>query len=378
MSLFAVDQFSVLLLKSFVATLILLFLLRPFSIRFGWVDKPGGRKKHKFSVPLIGGWAIFLGFSLTFLPEIIHIRPYFVFWLAGLVLMIISGIDDRYTLRAGYRFILHLIVIAGITLFGQTSIVHLGNLLGFGVIALGAAGLFFTSFAVVGIINAVNMMDGMDGLTACVSLVELGLMLFLAVQKQFHLEAMIIVTFMGALIAFLFFNFPAKAIEKHKIFLGDTGSTLLGLLLAWLCMRLTQNTNGYPPALMLWLVALPLMDTLHLMINRKARGVPAFQADRRHIHHMLLQLDCSPKQITFLLSGSAFIIGTMGVMLYQYAVPETLLFWGMLVVFSAYSGFAYRIKKHVSQRKAFGRIEPDARSIQSSPVDEQHLTPDNS
>lgn len=353
----AVEQLALLLLKSFFVTLGLLFLLRPFSIKLGFIDQPGGRKKHKFSVPLIGGWAIFFGFSITFLPEIIHLKPYFTFWLAGLALMVISGIDDRYTLRASYRFILHLLVIAMIVTFGETSVANLGNLLGIGVIALGWGTLFFTSFAVVGIINAVNMMDGVDGITACVSLVELLLMLVLACQHHLTMEAMMIMTFMGALLAFLLFNFPAKFIEKHKVFLGDTGSTLIGLLLAWLCMRLTQHSHGYPPALMLWLVALPLMDTLHLMINRKARGVSAFQADRRHIHHMLLQLHYSPRRITFLLSTTALLIGSIGIAVYQSGLPEAILFWGMVIVFSGYSVFAYLLKKRVSQRKAFGRVE---------------------
>lgn len=350
-----VDHLPLLLLKSFFVTLVLLLLLRPLSIKLGLVDNPGGRKKHKFSVPLVGGWAIFIGFSITFLPELMYSKPYLVFWLAGLALILISGIDDRHSLRASHRFMLHCGVILLIGLFGETVITNLGNLLGFGVIFLGWGSLVFTCFAVVGIINAVNMMDGADGLTACVSLAELGLMLFLALQRHFNMEAMIIVTFMGTLLAFLLFNFPAKIIEKHKVFLGDTGSTLVGLLLAWLCMRLTQNAQGYPPALMLWLVALPLMDTLHLIINRKARGVPAFQADRRHIHHIFLQLNGSPKQIALILSTSTLVIGLTGVGLYHYGVSESGLFYGMVVVFCVYSGFAYRLKKRVSQRKSLLR-----------------------
>jgi UDP-GlcNAc:undecaprenyl-phosphate GlcNAc-1-phosphate transferase len=351
MPITVLDQLPFLLLKSFTVTLILLFLFRPLSFKLGLVDNPGGRKKHSNSVPLVGGLAIFLGFSIILLPTMIYNKAYCIFWLAGVVLSIISGIDDRFHLRASSRFIMHLVVITMIALFGETAIVQLGNLLGTGVIFLGWGSLFFTSFAVVGIINAVNMMDGSDGLTACVSLVELGLMMFLALQSHLTMEVMIIVTFMGTLLAFLLFNFPAKIIEKYKVFLGDAGSTLIGLLLAWLCVRLTQRPDGYPPALMLWLVALPLMDTLHLMINRKVRGVPAFQADRRHIHHICLQMNCSPKQIVFLLSGSALLIGLSGIGLYQAGVPESMLFYGMAMVFCVYSAIAYLLKKRVLQRK---------------------------
>lgn len=345
------DPLPFLLLKSFFVTLLLLCLFRPLSFKLGLVDNPGGRKKHGRAVPLVGGLAIFLGFSILLLPAMIFNTPYCVFWLAGVALSIISGIDDRFHLRASSRFLMHLIVIMMIALFGETVIVQLGNLLGTGIIFLGWGSLFFTSFAVVGIINAVNMMDGADGLTACVSLVELSLMLFLAWQSHLNMEVMIIVTFMGTLLAFLLFNFPTKLTEKHKVFLGDAGSTLIGLLLAWLCMRLTQRPQGYPPALMLWLVAMPLMDTLHLMINRKVRGVPAFQADRRHIHHICLQMDCSPKQTALLLSGASLLIGLTGIGLYQAHVLESTLFYGMVGVFCMYSAVAYVLKKRVLQRK---------------------------
>lgn len=344
-----------LLLKSFFATLLLLCLFRPLSFKLGLVDNPGGRKRHGRAVPLVGGLAIFLGFSILLLPAMIFNTPYCVFWLAGAALSIISGIDDRFHLRASSRFLMHLVVIMTIALFGETAIVQLGNLLGTGIIFLGWGSLFFTGFAVVGIINAVNMMDGTDGLTACVSLVELSLMLFLAWQSHLNMEVMIIVTFMGTLLAFLLFNFPAKLTEKYKVFLGDAGSTLIGLVLAWLCMRLTQRPDGYPPALMLWLVAMPLMDTLHLMINRRVRGVPAFQADRRHIHHICLQMNCSPKQTTLLLSGVSLLIGLTGISLHQANVPESTLFYGMVGVFCMYSVVAYILKKRVLQRKMMMR-----------------------
>lgn len=356
MPIFSLDPLFLLLLKSFLVTLLLLCLFRPLSFKLGLVDNPGGRKKHGGAVPLVGGWAIFLGFSIMLLPAMMFRTPYCIFWLAGVALCVISGIDDRFHLRASSRFIMHLVVITMIALFGKTVIVQLGDLFGTGVLFLGWGSLFFTSFAVVGIINAVNMMDGADGLTACVSLVELSLMLFLAWQRHLTMEVMIIVAFMGTLLAFLLFNFPAKLTEKYKVFLGDAGSTLIGLVLAWLCIRLTQRPDGYPPALMLWLVALPLMDTLHLMINRKVRGVPAFQADRRHIHHICLQMNCSPKQITLLLSVASLLIGLLGIGLYQAQVPDAMLFYGMALVFCLYSALAYALKKQVLQRKVGLRL----------------------
>ena len=219
-----------LLSKSFFVTLALLIIFRPLSVKFGLVDNPGGRKKHKNSVPLIGGLAVFLGFSILLCPVLITSKPYGIFWLACMVLTAVSAFDDRFHLRASLRFLIHFAVITIIALFGETVIVQLGNLLGTGLIVLGWGSLFFTAFSVVGIINAVNMMDGVDGLTACMSLVALAWMLLLALQSHLNTEVMIIMTIMGALFGFLLCNYPMKYNEKYKVFLGDAGSTLIGLV----------------------------------------------------------------------------------------------------------------------------------------------------
>lgn len=335
-----------------IVTLFVLFCFYSLSFKWGLVDYPGGRKKHKNAVPLIGGISIFIAVSALLINLVPYNQAYFVFWLSCIALVLLSVTDDLYGLRAMHRLIPQFILACLIIVFGETSIANLGNLFGWGDVLLGHASLFFTAISLVGITNAVNMMDGVDGLTGCVSLVEFGCLLFLAIYCGLQTEAVVIAVIMGAILAFLAFNFPTKLSEKHKVFLGDAGSTLMGLTLAWLCTRMSQgNIHHYPPVLMLWIMALPLMDTLHLMINRKFRGVSPFKADRRHIHHILLQLDYSPRQVVLILMSLSLLIGVGGIGLWMSGVPEWLLFAGMIILFCIYSVLAYIFKKRVSRRK---------------------------
>lgn len=340
--------FILVLVKSFVITFLAVCYLRKIALKIGWVDCPGGRKKHRSPVPVVGGLAVFMGVSVTLMA--LFVQSAQVFWMGCCALVLISCLDDKITLRAGHRFVLHGIIVMLVAYFTNTSLSQLGDLLGLGPINLGHGRMLFTAFAVVGVINAVNMMDGMDGLTACVSLVELGLLLFLALSGHFMLEGLLITTCIGALLAFLCFNFPNQLSGKYKVFLGDTGSMFIGLVLAWLCTRLTQTpVQIYPPVLMLWIVALPVMDTLHVMLNRKARGVSVFKPDRRHIHHILLGFGFHPRQVVAILTLVAFSLGLMGIFLYRIGTSDAWLFAGIMLIFCLYYGLVLQLKKRLAR-----------------------------
>ncbi|MCR9191750.1 MAG: undecaprenyl/decaprenyl-phosphate alpha-N-acetylglucosaminyl 1-phosphate transferase [Gammaproteobacteria bacterium] len=328
-------------------TVVFLYGARWLGIKIGLVDNPGGRKKHQAPVPLVGGFAIFLSLTIT-LGVLEPINTCFIFWVMCCALVLISGVDDKVALRASHRFILHFLIVCTGSLFGGSYITQVGDLVGSGVLVLGMGSVVFTGVSVVGVINAVNMMDGIDGLTACVTLVEVGLLFILSLFGHYQVETMVIGAFIGALLAFLVFNFPSQLFEKYRVFLGDTGSMLIGLMLAWLCIRLTQTGEyRYPPALMLWILALPLMDTLYLMVDRKLRGVSLFRPDRHHIHHLFLRLNFTPRQTVSILSLISLSIGLVGIALYRLKVPELYLFLGALIVFGSYSMGVYTLKRRL-------------------------------
>ena len=344
-------------LCSLLVTSITIAFLFKLSFKLGLVDMPGGRKQHQNLTPLIGGIGIFIGVSTTLFSEIYTETIYLAYWASVLLLTFIGFIDDLRPLSSNIRFIVQFIALLIIILFGNTFLFNLGDLFGLGSICLGILSIPFTCFAMIGIINAVNMMDGVDGLTGCVSLVEFSLLFFLAVKLGVTHEILIITSFIGGILAFLLFNFPSRFALTRKVFLGDAGSMLLGLTLSWLCVRLTQVPNGYPPALMLWIMALPLMDTIYLIINRKARGVSALKADRDHIHHILLQLNYTPKQITLFLMSISFMIGITGVICYEYGLNDWILFYGFILNFIIYAVFSYELKKHaIGKQKIYSDV----------------------
>ena len=339
-----------LFLAAVLTSIISIKLLLSFCNQIGLVDKPGGRKKHGKNIPLIGGISIFLSVSLLMAPFFLQNTQNISLWIAALLLVLICVMDDIKPIKVNHRFTAQFISITILIIFGRTIIHNLGDLIAIGQIYLGVLSIPFTVFTLIGVINAVNMMDGIDGITGCVSLIELGLMGALAVFIDARLELTLIIVFAGAILAFLLFNFPHKRL-KNKIFLGDAGSMLIGLVLAWLTVRLTQGSNKIPPVLMLWIMALPLMDTVHIIFNRRARGLSPFKADRRHIHHILLQLNFSPIQTPLIIMFVSFAIGASGVILYIIGISENILFIGIISIFFTYIKMSIYLKKQVTARK---------------------------
>jgi UDP-GlcNAc:undecaprenyl-phosphate GlcNAc-1-phosphate transferase len=332
---------------SLILTIVMLLWFSKISIKVGLVDQPGGRKKHKYSVPLIGGIGIFCSTTLIFLSLLLSNKPYFGYWLSSFILLCTCILDDRKTLSSKTRLLIQLFSALTVVTISDLKIDNLGNLFGYAPIALGILSVPFTCFSIIGVINAVNMMDGVDGLTGTVSSVEFFMLFLLALRIDANLEMLLIISFLGAIFAFLLFNFPSHFAEKHKLFLGDAGSMLIGLTLSYLCIKLTRLPNGYPPILMIWIMALPIMDTLYLIINRKKRGVPVFKADRRHIHHILLLLNYMPRQTTLILMVSSYAISSLGILLYLLGASDSTLFYGFIIIFILYSMLSHHLKKQI-------------------------------
>ena len=340
-------------ISTFILATLLLLVLKPLAFRVNLLDKPGGRKKHFAPVPLVGGLGIFLSVILSSLFFLPITKSSIAFGVAAFILITVGAIDDKFSISPKIRILAQFVSAVSIIFFGNTLIMRLGNLFGFGDIFLPyAIGVAFSCIAVVGIINAVNMMDGIDGLTASVSLVELCLLLGLSFHAGANSKTTFIIFFISSILAFLIFNFPSnKLISKRRIFLGDAGSTFIGITLCWLCIRLTQIDAVYPPVIMLWIIALPLMDATRLIINRLLRGYSPLKGDRRHIHHILLQLGYSSLQAVSIISLLSLLIGLLGIALHFYEVRDYILFYSFLAIFCGYATALRFLKKLIVKRK---------------------------
>ena len=317
--------------------------------RLGWVDRPDDRKQHCHPVPLTGGIAMCAAFclSLPLMPD----KPdaYLVLLASLVVLALVGAYDDLRSIRPATRFLFQTVAVLLMTLNGQVLLSNLGNLLGWGSIVLGDLAIPFTLFGIVGVINAFNMIDGLDGLAGGVALIAIGCLLALnltAPAPDHHASNALLVLAM-VIVGFLCFNLRHPWRVQASVFMGDSGSTMLGFALGWFLVSLSQDREGQAavmtPMTAVWILAVPLLDTVTVMIRRlRARQSP-FNADRQHLHHLLLNYGYSDGQVTAMLLTGALITGVIGMAAHRLAVPEFVQFYGFLGVFLLY----YQATTHI-------------------------------
>lgn len=280
---------------STVITVLAMFALLPLARRLGLVDHPTDRKNHDEVTPAIGGVAMFIGILvavwLTRAPGAATIS----YLAAGLMLIVTGWLDDRHDLRWWLRIAVQVSAALVIIHWGGVRIEYIGPVFGAGAASLGALSVPLTILATVGLINALNMIDGVDGLAGSLVLTTLLMVLAAAGYSGNGMLAERSLVLVGALVGFLLFNFRFPWRRRAHAFMGNSGSALLGLTVAWCCFRLTQN-EGHPvsPVLALWLAPVPVFDCLVLIVRRLKAGRSPFSADHDHIHHIMRDAGFGP------------------------------------------------------------------------------------
>lgn len=330
-------------LLSLCLSALFIVLLRQPAIAMGLADIPGGRKQHQGIVPLTGGLGVFAGFLLVqplLSAPLGQLLPLY----AGMLLLLACGvIDDARDMRSTVKLGIQLGAAALLALWGQHTLKSLGSFPLLGDVQLSWLAIPVTIIAVAGLINAINMMDGVDGLAGGSALSVLGWLAFIAaLQSQLSLLA-VIITLASALVGFLLFNLRHPWRRKASVFMGDAGSMALGFAIAWFVVALSQSPQAVlSPVAYLWIVALPVMDTLSLMVRRLSKGRSPFSADRDHLHHIFLRAGFTPGQTTMILMLLVAALGGTGVMLSLAGVPDILLLAGLLLVFLLHGLFVAR------------------------------------
>ncbi|MDD6159930.1 MAG: MraY family glycosyltransferase [Oscillospiraceae bacterium] len=289
-----------------VLSLALTPVVKAFSVKIGAVDVPkDGRRMHDHPIPRLGGLAIFLGFLVSVLL-FVPLTPDRQGMLLGVVIIVILGIfDDIYTLSAKLKFVVQIIA-ALIAVFMGNRIEVLSNPNIFSdnlYWELGALSIPITVIWIVAITNAVNLIDGLDGLACGVSTISSLSMLVIALLVSELDVALVMAALAGACMGFLPYNFtPAK------IFMGDTGATFLGFIMAVMSVqgmfKMYNIISFVVPFLML---GLPIFDVCFAVIRRIAKGQSPMQPDRSHVHHKLIDLGLSQKQAV----GSLYVISAI-------------------------------------------------------------------
>lgn len=332
-------------ITSCVVAAFAILLLRPLAPTLGLIDHPGGRKDHAAPIPLVGGIAILAG--LAAVAPMRTLLPMLPFLVAAGMVALVGLLDDLRELHQVPRLLAQIAACLIMIFIAGVELQSLGDLLGLGAIALGVFSVPVTVFAVVGVVNAVNMSDGMDGLAGTQSLIALAWYAGAAALMGFTPQLLILLALCGGLIAFLPFNLRLPWRPRATTFLGDAGSMLLGFALGCFAVDLTQGAGRtLPPICALWVVVIPLCDTVSLIVRRRRAGRSPMEADRRHLHHLLLAQGFSVGQTVGILAAASIITGAVGIGGWLVNAPEPLLF----VVFAAFFAAYHRTVKREWQR----------------------------
>lgn len=284
-------------------------VLRRFAVSLGLVDHPDQRKQHIGDVPLVGGLAIFMGVAAGAAGHGQFQEFEMVLLGTAAVLVMLGALDDRFDLSVRDRLLIQTIVI--LTVIASTGVyIHtLGTLFGHKV-TLGWIGVPLTVIAVIGLVNAFNMMDGIDGLAGSLELVSIAAIILFADPTPLHGVIALLALLAAASLPYLVAN---QGFMGGKIFLGDAGSMLIGYLLAWALIRMSQiPQTQLSPVNVLWCVALPVFDTFAVMYRRMRQGRSPFKPDRGHIHHILLGTGLGPRTTLAALVALASSLALIG------------------------------------------------------------------
>jgi UDP-GlcNAc:undecaprenyl-phosphate GlcNAc-1-phosphate transferase len=320
-------MFWVYIVSIFLVSLLACWGLSKLAPSMGLMAVPGEHRAHQQPTPMVGGIGICLAIAMGLLLDS-SVRALFP---AMLLLCLVGLIDDRYALPSFVRLIVQGFAAYLMVKLTGVSLSDLGYLLSFdNRVLLKQWALPMTIFAVIGVINAVNMSDGVDGLAGCLVCLTLAALILIG-----HPNFEFILIALFAILGFLFWNLRIGR-ASARVFMGDAGSTMLGLMLAYLLIQHSQLSTGILPVTALWLMALMLIDAVAVLIVRPLRGRSPFAADRIHYHHQLIDngVSVNATLLIALSAQCAFIV--LGVLLLKYQVADHLQLYLFLVLFVLY------------------------------------------
>ena len=335
------------LFVSFGASLISTFILRYVALKVNLVDTPNHRKNHAGRIPLVGGISIFVGVvtAFSFFPDLG--RELTAYLVAAMLIVTIGLLDDQFDLKVRYRLLMQFTVSLVIIFGGDISIKTLGVFGSQEGFQLGWFSLPFTIFSIMVAINSFNFVDGIDGLSGLLFMIAvLSIIMMCAMQNGSSVNNYLIpLLFFVAIIPYMAFNLSFFGSE-YRVFLGDAGSMLLGLTVAWLLIHYTQVPGSitFSPVTALWIIAVPLMDMLAIVVRRARNGKAPFHPDRKHLHHLFMDKGMSDQQALIVISFLALVFAGMGIVGELAGVSHTIMLIAFLLLFAAY----YRIMARLS------------------------------
>lgn len=301
----------------FLFVLAIIPFIKIVANHVGAMDIPNGRKVHKEPMPRLGGLGIYMGFLLGYiLFGTMSIRMNAI--LIGSFIIIVTGIvDDINPVPAKYKFLFQVIAASVVAFYGK---ILLQDLSAFGFyINFGMFSYPITILFIVAIINCINLIDGLDGLAAGLSsiyFITIGIVI-VGWKHTFGLDAIITFIMLGSTLGFLCHNF-----NPAKIFMGDSGSMFLGYIISVIALLGFKNVTLTTLLAPICLLAIPIMDTAFAILRRLVNKKPISEPDKQHLHHQLLNLNLSHRNVVLLIYALdiLFAIAMLVYMLYDRTI----------------------------------------------------------
>ena len=285
----------------FIVSFGITYLLVRFKDKVNLNAEVNHRSIHKDITPSSGGIAIFVSLSIGLfllgveLPLHLYLSILFLF---------LFGLYDDHTGAQLKHKVFVIFILANVLFFNGFYIEYLGTFLGFPIELSGFFAYIFLVFALVGFVNAVNLIDGLDGLVSVVSLVILGSFLYLGIKWSDEFLTYMSCIYIVSILGYLYFNW-----SPAKIFMGDNGSLTLGFVIAIIAIY-AVNKHYISPISTLLLAAVPILDTFLAIIRRIKSGQSPFDADKEHLHHVILRAQKNNTIKTVLILGLTQLIFT--------------------------------------------------------------------
>ena len=291
-------------LSVFFLALLAIIFLTLFANAFGLIDEPDGRKNHVGSIPLVGGLAIYFSLFTSLIvfdieiPEKLMLVLFFSF-----VVLLVGLFDDKYHMSVKLRLFFQSIICFLMIEWTALKISSVGIYSATDGVASQAAWTFFTILAIVALMNSLNLIDGIDGLASGVALISFGSILWIVIQELgFGYRELWLVMLISSLLAFFVVNLSLTPLAR--IFLGDAGSLVIGFLMGCTLIYYTQPPIGLiEPSFALWCCFLPILDSTQVVIKRFRLGLSVVSPDHNHLHHLLLKLNWSEREVLLVLLG---------------------------------------------------------------------------
>lgn len=330
--------------SAFAISLVTTPLAKKISMKVGAIDYPKDRGMHKKPMPRMGGIAIVFGFMITVLVlsnfiESIEMRQFAGLVIGATIIVILGIFDDIYNLRARFKLCVQIMAALVVVFSGIRINVVLWPFTAYLQTLSGPITLIW----IIGVTNAVNLIDGLDGLAAGVSSIAALCLMVLCILTGSETAVVLTAALAGSCLGFLPRNF-----NPAEIFMGDTGATFLGFVLA--VTSILGVFKGYAILALivsLLCLGLPIFDTLFAMLRRMIRHKPIMQADRGHLHHRLIDRGYSQRQAVLILYGISLLCGLFAIFI---SFKDTRTIVVVILTIIILSFVIYYFNAHISKR----------------------------